>query len=86
MSQDVTTFIFNGRQLTEREIRFYKNHQCIACGTKMIIAKSEDRTLECYDCQRSRTKLSHPTDGPDYGPCRASMYHEYQRRMGYVRK
>lgn len=85
---------FNNRKLKEFEIEMRKQHKCIACGTKVKVIQYRKRVdgklivyrtiwpFECPDCKRTRCQLSSPTDGYDFGPCRASMHHEYVRRIG----
>ena len=82
------------RRLTDREQKFRNNKLCICCGAKMdvaVITKKIDGKYqkigerwdyECKACKKSRCQLSHPTDERGFGATRASVQHEFIRRIG----
>lgn len=85
---------FNNRPLNEFEQRMRAEKQCIACGTKVPVTKHRKKVdgkmvivkvtwpFECPDCRKTRRRLSSPTDEHDYGLARASVQHEFRRRIG----
>jgi hypothetical protein len=88
------TKIFLNRTLTASERRLNKNKRCIACGAKMpitivrlknddgkLVKKTERWDLECEACRKQRTQKW--TNTFDFGAGRASVGHEFRRRMGY---
>ena len=44
--------------------------------------KSTRWPFECKDCLKQCNQMSNPTNGYDFGATRASVQHEYIRRMG----
>lgn len=79
---------FLNRPLTENEQRLRANHRCVGCGVKVKKIRTSKKTgeahypFECAECNKSRTRHSSPIDGYDFGPSRASVQHEFIRRIG----
>jgi len=79
------------RPLKDNELTLWKSGKCIGCATTIqgnICHVSEPKKsklhlpLESQDCKKTRRRLHSPTSGHSFGACRASMHHEFRRRLG----
>lgn len=86
--------MFNNRKLTELETKFREGKQCIACGVKVQVTPKYKKIngksvkigeiwpFECKDCSNTRKQTIAGHGTHSFGSARASVQHEFIRRIG----
>lgn len=82
---------YDGKPMTTFEQEMWNEGRCIACGSSKTVyatsGRGREHHQECEDCKKARTRnnvgsgLERATHARGSG--RASMHHEFSKRMGY---